>query len=53
MWANANVMAALPDIGSALCSMPQSFFYVSIFLYFVLTDCDQLLTSFQEGPYQT
>jgi len=26
---------------------------VSIFLYFVLTDCDQLLTSFQEGPYHT
>jgi len=24
MWANANVMAALPDIGGALCSMPQS-----------------------------
>jgi len=31
----------------------QSFFYVSIFLYFVLTDCYQVLTSFQEGPYHT
>jgi len=24
MWANANVMAALPNIGGALCSTPQS-----------------------------
>jgi len=24
MWANANVMAALPNIGGAFCSMPQS-----------------------------
>jgi len=23
MWANPNVMAALPNIGGALCSMPQ------------------------------
>ena len=23
MWANANVLAALPNIGGALCSMPQ------------------------------
>ena len=23
MWANANVMAALPNIGGALCSTPQ------------------------------
>ena len=24
MWANANVMAAVPNIGGALCSTPQS-----------------------------
>jgi len=24
IWANANVMAALPNIGGALCSTPQS-----------------------------
>jgi len=24
MWANANVMAALPNIGGALCLTPQS-----------------------------
>jgi len=24
MWANANVMAVLPNIGGALCSTPQS-----------------------------
>jgi len=24
MWANANVMVALPNIGGALCSTPQS-----------------------------
>jgi len=24
MWANANVMAALPNIGGAFCSTPQS-----------------------------
>ena len=24
MWANPNVMAALPNIGGALCSTPQS-----------------------------
>ena len=24
MWANANVMAALPNIGGAYCSTPQS-----------------------------
>jgi len=24
MWANANVMAALPTIGGALCPTPQS-----------------------------
>jgi len=24
MWANANVMAALPNIGGALCSTPQT-----------------------------
>ena len=24
MWANANVMIALPNIGGALCSTPQS-----------------------------
>jgi len=24
MWADANVMAALPNIGGALCSLPQS-----------------------------
>ena len=29
----------------------QSLFYVSIFLYFVLTDCDLLLTSFQDGRH--
>ena len=23
MWANLNVMVALPNIGDALCSMPQ------------------------------
>jgi len=25
MWANANVMAAMPNIGGALCSTRQSF----------------------------
>ena len=25
MWANANVMAAIPNIGGALCSTPQRF----------------------------
>jgi len=24
MWANANLMVALPNIGGALCSTPQS-----------------------------
>ena len=24
MWANANVMATMPNIAGALCSMPQS-----------------------------
>ena len=36
-----------------IATSPQSLFYMSIFSYFVLTDCDQLLTSFQEGPYHT
>jgi len=25
MWANANVMTDLPNVGGALCSTPQSF----------------------------
>jgi len=34
-----------------IATSSESLFYTSIVLYFVLTD--QLLTSFQEGPYHT
>jgi len=36
-----------------IATSSESLFYMSIFLYFVLTDCDQLLPSFQEGLYHT
>jgi len=50
---NSHLTSNFTERPWGIAASPQSLFYLSTFLYFVLTGCDQLLTSFHEGPYHT